>query len=140
LVANRNLFRRPSVSHLDNDLPLGSTLLEICERFLCLLEWKHLVYHRPDAPRHEKLADLRELPAVRMHKQERILGAAFPCAANYLAAQQPEQEHHEKAHASGASECGVRWPDERDDGAVRLQYPKRFLDRIALECAQHGIV
>ena len=37
--------------HLDDDLPLGSTLLEIRKRLLRLFERKYLVDHRPDAPR-----------------------------------------------------------------------------------------
>ena len=67
---------------------------------------------RPDF---EKLADLCELTTVWVHEQERIRDAAFLGEANDLAAQQPEHEHHEKVHASRASERGVRWPDERDD-------------------------
>jgi len=40
----------------------------------------------------------------------------------------------------GAGECSVWWSDERSNGAPWLQDPKRFLDRIAPHCAQHGVV
>jgi hypothetical protein len=64
--------------HLNNDLSLGSTLLEIRKRFLRPFEWKYLVDHRPDGPRLEKLTDLSEPATVWMHEQERIRDAAFP--------------------------------------------------------------
>src|SRR5581483_6066619 len=101
-----------SSPHLDNDLTPGSALLEIRKRLLDLFERKYPVDHRPDAPRLEKLADVGELAAVRMHENERICSATFAGAANDLAAQQSEQQHHEEIHPSGASERGVRWPDE----------------------------
>jgi hypothetical protein len=56
--------------HLDNDLALGSTLLEMRKRLLGLVERKCLVDHGPDVPRLEKLADLAELPTVWMHEQK----------------------------------------------------------------------
>jgi hypothetical protein len=57
-------------SDLHNDLPLGPALFEICQRILRLIEWKHLVNQRPDAPRLEQFTDLRELLAVWMREQE----------------------------------------------------------------------
>jgi len=54
--------------HLDNDLPLGSTLLKICKSLLRLIERKYLVDHRPNAPRLEKFTDLRELVTVRSYE------------------------------------------------------------------------
>ena len=93
--------------HLDNDLALGSTLLEIRKRLLGLLERKDLVDHRPDAPRLEKLADLCELAAVWVHEQERIRDAALLGAANDLAAQKPNTATMKKfmprARANAAS-------------------------------------
>ena len=53
-------LRRAHLSS-DHDLALGSAPLEICKRFLGLLERKTLINYRPDAPRLEKLADLCEL-------------------------------------------------------------------------------
>jgi hypothetical protein len=71
--------------HLDNDFPLGSTLLKIRKRLLRLFERKYLVDHRPNAPRFKKLADLCELTTVWVHEQERIRDAALLRAANNLA-------------------------------------------------------
>jgi len=63
-------------------------------------------------PSVEKLADLCELTAIRMHEQEGVLGATFPGLTNYLAANQSEYELHEEVHASGAGERSVRWAYE----------------------------
>ena len=90
IVSSGNRDRQPtstSLLHLDNDLPLGSTLLEIRKSLLRLLERKHLVYHWPNAPCPEQLTDLCELTTVRVHEQERIRDAALFGAANDLAAQ-----------------------------------------------------
>lgn len=78
------------------------------------------------------------LAAVGMHEQARIRSAAFAGVVNNLTAQQSEQEHHEEVRTSAASERGVWWPDERDDGAPGLQNPNRFLDRIAPDSAEHA--
>src|SRR6266487_671946 len=112
--------------HLNNDLPPGATQLEIRKSLLGLFEPKYFVDHRPNASCLEKLTDLCELTTIRVHEQERIGDAALPGAANDLAAQQGEQEHHEKVHASGASERGVGWPDQRDDAASGLENPQGF--------------
>ena len=56
--------------HLHHDLPLGAAFFEIGQCVLRLSERKHLVYHWPDRSRFEKLADLRELPAVWMHEEK----------------------------------------------------------------------
>src|SRR5882724_10375370 len=90
IVSSGNRDRQPTSTpllHLDNDLPLGSTLLEIRKSLLRLLERKYRIYHRPNAPCLEKLTDLCELTTVWVHEQERIRGAALLGAANYLAAQ-----------------------------------------------------
>jgi hypothetical protein len=118
--------------HLDNDLPFGSTLLEIRKRRLRLFEWKYFVDHRPNAPCLEKLTDLCELTTVWMHEQERIRDTAFLGVANYLTAQQPEHEHHEKVHLARARECGVRWPDEQTTAFASIF--EGFLDWIAPTC------
>src|SRR6185295_3020532 len=110
------------------------------KRILRLLERKYPVDHWPEVPGLEELTDLSKLHAVWMHEQERIGDPVLPGAANYLAAQETEDAHHEKIHASGASERGVRWPNERDDGALRLQNPKGSLDRVASDCTQYTIV
>ena len=49
---------------LHNDLSLDPAFFEICQRLLRLIERKHLVNHRTDAPRFEKFADLCELAAI----------------------------------------------------------------------------
>src|SRR5215216_3265612 len=116
---------------LDNDFPLGSTLLKIRKSLLRLFERKYLVDHRPNASRFYKLADFCELTTVRVHEQERIRDAAFLRASNDLAAQQSEHEQHEKVHATGARERGVRGPDQRDDSAIGSQNSKGFFERIA---------
>src|SRR6185437_10206970 len=103
--------RLPSSLNLYDDLSPGSTLLEIQKRLFRLIEREDLVDHGPDASRLEKFADVGELAAVGMHEQEGILGAALPGMANDLTAQQREYEHHEKVHASRATERGVRWTD-----------------------------
>jgi hypothetical protein len=63
--------------HLDNDLALGSTLLEIRNRIPRLLERKDLVDHRPHARRCEKLPDVCKLAAVWVPEEERIRDAAL---------------------------------------------------------------
>src|SRR5271170_4213036 len=109
---------------LHNDLSLGPAFSKVRKRLLRLIERKHLVNHRPDAPCLEEFADLCELAAIWMHEQKGILDATFPGVANYLAAQQPKHEHHEKVHAPATGECGVGWSDERDNVAIGLQNPK----------------
>src|SRR5207249_3413741 len=83
--------------------------------------------YRPDAPHLEKLTDLCELATVWMHEQERIFGASFLGMVIHLTAQQPQHEYHEKVHAFRAAERRVRWPDERDDDALRPQNLEGFL-------------
>src|SRR5438309_11604337 len=75
--------------HLDNDFPLGSTLLKIRKSLLGLVEGKYLVDDRPNAPRFKQRADLGQLTTVRVREQERIRDAALPGAADDLAAEQP---------------------------------------------------
>ena len=57
-----------------------------------------------------------------------------------LPAQQPQHEQHERIHAARPSKSGVRWSDERDDGAVGLQNLEGFLKRFARDGAENGIV
>jgi hypothetical protein len=90
LFSSGNRNRRPTstpLRHPDNDLSFGSTLIEIRKRFLCLLEWKYPIYHRPNVPSLEKLTDLCELTTVRAHEQERVGDAVLFGAANNPAAQ-----------------------------------------------------
>jgi len=56
--------------HPHDDLPFRPAFFEIRQRLLCLIERKHLVNHRSDAPRFEKFANLRKLAAVWMHEQK----------------------------------------------------------------------
>jgi hypothetical protein len=48
----------------------GSPLFQIRKRLLRLFERKYLIDYRPGASRLEKLADLGELPTVRMHERD----------------------------------------------------------------------
>src|SRR6266498_33593 len=75
-----------SDTHPHNDLPLRPPVFEICQRLLRLIERKHLVNHWPDALGLEQFTDLCELLTVWMHKQKRILDAAFLGVANDLLA------------------------------------------------------
>ena len=54
--------------HPHNDLPFGPALFEIRKCFLGLIERKHLVNHRLDAPRLKEFANLSELATVWMHE------------------------------------------------------------------------
>jgi hypothetical protein len=55
---------------LHHDLPFGPAFFEIRKRLLRLIERKHLVNYRSDAPRFEEFANLCELPTIWMHEQE----------------------------------------------------------------------
>src|SRR5581483_11762495 len=55
-------------SDLHHDLAFGSTLFEIGQRLLRLIERKYLINYRTDDLCLEKLANLGELAAVWMHK------------------------------------------------------------------------
>ena len=54
--------------HLHDDLSFGPAFFEIRQRFLGLIERKHLVNHRLDAPRLKEFANLCELATVWMHE------------------------------------------------------------------------
>src|SRR6266511_5257785 len=58
----------------------------------------------------------------------------------HLTAQQPQHKQHERVHAPRPTELGVRWSDERDEGAPGLQNLEGFLQRFARNSAQNGIV
>ena len=56
--------------HLHDDLSFGPAFFEIRQRLFRLIERKHIVDHRPNAPRLEQFTDLCELTAVWMHEQK----------------------------------------------------------------------